>query len=99
MHVRLLGGWGVTTGATSELDPGCFPAPPDALPPLLPPLWYLCCHLCHLVSAVAPAGLYQLGDGTFPGIGLPAVAGSGLVAANTLAGVGQHLRLLDELGV
>eukprot|EP00887_Chlorella_sp_A99_P003175 scaffold9.g3175.t1 len=53
-----------------------------------------------LPGPVTPVpGLYACGDGTFPGIGLPAVAGSGMVAANTLAGVGQHWQLLNELGV
>lgn len=33
------------------------------------------------------------------GIGLPAVAASGAITANSLASVDQHLALLDELGV
>jgi len=37
------------------------------------------------------------GDSTFPGIGLPAVAASGAIAANTLAPLREHLRLLDDL--
>ncbi|KAL4428146.1 hypothetical protein ABPG75_002235 [Micractinium tetrahymenae] len=45
------------------------------------------------------AGLYCCGDFTFPGIGLPAVAASGAITANSLANVDQHLALLDELGV
>lgn len=45
------------------------------------------------------AGLYCCGDFTFPGIGLPAVAASGAITANSLASVDQHLALLDELGV
>ncbi|GAB4384425.1 MAG: NAD(P)/FAD-dependent oxidoreductase [Elainellaceae cyanobacterium] len=40
------------------------------------------------------AGLLCCGDSTFPGIGLPAVAASGMIAANTLASVSQHLSLL-----
>ncbi|MEM8544272.1 MAG: NAD(P)/FAD-dependent oxidoreductase [Cyanobacteria bacterium P01_H01_bin.119] len=43
------------------------------------------------------AGLYCCGDSTFPGIGLPAVAASGMITANTLAPVGQHLELLRSL--
>eukprot|EP00798_Chlamydomonas_sp_ICE-L_P031701 gene31701-6905_t len=39
------------------------------------------------------------GDSTFPGIGVPAVAASGTIAANTLATVAQHKKLLDELGI
>ncbi|MGK7913314.1 MAG: phytoene desaturase family protein [Synechococcus sp.] len=44
-------------------------------------------------------GLYCCGDSTFPGIGLPAVAASGAIAANTIAPVDKHLRLLNELGL
>lgn len=39
------------------------------------------------------------GDSTFPGIGLPAVAASGMIAANTLAPVQAHLQLLTGLTV
>jgi len=41
--------------------------------------------------------LYQCGDSTFPGIGVPAVAGSGMSAANAMTPVGKQLRLLGEL--
>ncbi|KAI8463200.1 MAG: hypothetical protein J3K34DRAFT_527188 [Monoraphidium minutum] len=44
-------------------------------------------------------GLYACGDSTFPGIGLPAVAASGAVCANTLAPLGAHLRMLSSLGL
>lgn len=44
-------------------------------------------------------GLYACGDSTFPGIGLPAVAASGAVCANTLAPLGSHLQLLSSLGL
>ncbi|NEP19193.1 MAG: NAD(P)/FAD-dependent oxidoreductase [Leptolyngbya sp. SIO4C1] len=44
------------------------------------------------------AGLLCCGDSTFPGIGLPAVAASGMIAANTLASVQQQLELLDAIG-
>lgn len=44
-------------------------------------------------------GLYMTGDSTFPGIGLPAVAASGTIAANTLAPVWDHWKLLDEIGL
>jgi carotene isomerase len=43
-------------------------------------------------------GLFLCGDSTFPGIGLPAVAASGMVTANTIAPVEQHLNLLKTLG-
>lgn len=43
------------------------------------------------------SGLICCGDSTFPGIGLPAVAASGMIAANTLASVQQHLAMLAEL--
>lgn len=40
-------------------------------------------------------GLLCCGDSTFPGIGLPAVAASGAIAANTLVPVSKHLELLN----
>lgn len=39
------------------------------------------------------------GDFSFPGIGLPAVAASGAVTANSLVSVAQHEALLTELGL
>lgn len=42
-------------------------------------------------------GLICCGDSTFPGIGLPAVAVSGMIAANTLAPVSKHLEILREI--
>ena len=44
------------------------------------------------------AGLFCCGDSTFPGIGIPAVAASGMVAANTLAPLNQHLAMLEAIG-
>lgn len=44
-------------------------------------------------------GLYCCGDTTFPGIGLPAVAASGAMVANTLSPLWAHWQLLDEIGV
>lgn len=49
--------------------------------------------------AMPISGLYCVGDSTFPGIGLPAVAASGAICANTLASVQQHKSLLAELGI
>lgn len=43
-------------------------------------------------------GLMCCGDSTFPGIGLPAVAASGLIAANTLAPLQKHLEMLNDSG-
>ena len=43
-------------------------------------------------------GLLCCGDSTFPGIGLPAVAASGAIAANSVASVEQHLQLLRDTG-
>jgi len=43
-------------------------------------------------------GLLCCGDSTFPGIGLPAVAASGAIAANTVADVSQHLQFLRDVG-
>ncbi|MEM6451180.1 MAG: NAD(P)/FAD-dependent oxidoreductase [Cyanobacteria bacterium P01_D01_bin.105] len=44
-------------------------------------------------------GLLCCGDSTFPGIGLPAVAASGMIAAHTLVPVSQHQRVLDRLSL
>ncbi len=44
-------------------------------------------------------GLMACGDSTFPGIGLPAVAASGAICANTLAPVWAHWKMLDEIKV
>jgi phytoene dehydrogenase-like protein len=44
-------------------------------------------------------GLYCCGDSRFPGIGLPAVAASGAITANTLVPAWDHIKLLDELAV
>lgn len=43
-------------------------------------------------------GLLCCGDSTFPGIGLPAVAASGMITANTLAPVTKHLAMLQDIG-
>ena len=45
------------------------------------------------------SGLLCCGDSTFPGIGLPAVAASGAIAANTLAPIDKHLKMLKDLGI
>ncbi|MGC1305677.1 MAG: NAD(P)/FAD-dependent oxidoreductase [Phormidesmis sp.] len=42
-------------------------------------------------------GLLCCGDSTFPGIGLPAVAASGMMAAHSLISVGQHQKTLEEV--
>ncbi len=42
-------------------------------------------------------GLWCCGDSTFPGIGVPAVAVSGMVAANSLVSVSQHQGLIDQI--
>ncbi len=42
-------------------------------------------------------GLYCCGDSTFPGIGVPAVAASGMIVANSLASVDKHLDLLKVI--
>jgi len=42
-------------------------------------------------------GLMCCGDSCFPGIGVPAVAASGLTAANSLVPVEKHLALLREM--
>ena len=44
-------------------------------------------------------GLWCCRDSTFLGIGLPAVAASGMISTNSLASVWQHLELLQDLGI
>lgn len=41
--------------------------------------------------------LYHCGDSTFPGIGVPAVAGSGIAVANSIAPLAKHRKLLEEM--
>ncbi|KAF5192574.1 Prolycopene isomerase protein [Thalictrum thalictroides] len=43
--------------------------------------------------------LYCCGDSTFPGIGVPAVAASGAIVANSLVSVSEHSQLLDAIGI
>ena len=42
-------------------------------------------------------GLFCVGDSTFPGIGMPAVAASGLICAASLSSVQDHWRMLDKI--
>ncbi|MEL6495216.1 MAG: NAD(P)/FAD-dependent oxidoreductase [Cyanobacteria bacterium J06623_7] len=42
------------------------------------------------------SGLLCCGDSTFPGIGIPAVAASGAIAANTIAPLPKHLEILKS---
>jgi phytoene dehydrogenase-like protein len=42
-------------------------------------------------------GLLVTGDSVFPGIGLPAVAASGIIAANSLVSIQDHCKLLEKL--
>jgi len=44
-------------------------------------------------------GLYRVGDSCAPGIGVPAVAGSGILCANTLVSIWSHLALLKSLSL
>lgn len=48
-------------------------------------------------STTPLAGLLCCGDSTFPGIGIPAVAASGAIAANTIAPLSKHLEILNQL--
>ncbi|MBW4525642.1 MAG: NAD(P)/FAD-dependent oxidoreductase [Phormidium tanganyikae FI6-MK23] len=43
------------------------------------------------------ANLYRVGDSTMPGIGVPAVAASGILCANTIVDPAQTLELVDLL--
>ena len=45
-------------------------------------------------STTPLSGLLCCGDSTFPGIGIPAVAASGAIAANTIAPLPKHLEVL-----
>jgi len=52
----------------------------------------------ELVGSTTPIdGLLACGDTCFPGIGLPGVAASGTIAANTMVNVGKQLELMNEL--
>ncbi len=48
-------------------------------------------------STTPLSGLLCCGDSTFPGIGIPAVAASGAIAANTIAPLQKHLAVLNSL--
>eukprot|EP00173_Palmaria_palmata_P003339 Plantae.Rhodophyta-Palmaria_palmata.ctg3484.p1 GENE.Plantae.Rhodophyta-Palmaria_palmata.ctg3484~~Plantae.Rhodophyta-Palmaria_palmata.ctg3484.p1 ORF type:complete len:107 (+),score=11.47 Plantae.Rhodophyta-Palmaria_palmata.ctg3484:39-359(+) len=43
------------------------------------------------------SGLLRVGDSVFPGIGVPAAAASGIIAATSLVGVSSHNRLVDRV--
>ncbi|NMG06328.1 carotene isomerase [Brasilonema sp. UFV-L1] len=49
-------------------------------------------------SSTPIPGLLCCGDSTFPGIGLPAVAASGMMTANTLAPLHKHVQMLQDIG-
>jgi phytoene dehydrogenase-like protein len=44
-------------------------------------------------------GLMGCGDSYLPGIGVPAAAASGMIAANSLVPVQEHMKLLMKLNV
>ena len=48
-------------------------------------------------STTPLSGLLCCGDSTFPGIGIPAVAASGAIAANTIAPINKHLEMLQSI--
>ena len=48
-------------------------------------------------STTPLSGLLCCGDSTFPGIGIPAVAASGVIAANTIAPINKHLEMLQSI--
>ena len=48
-------------------------------------------------AATPVPGLLHCGDSTFPGIGVPSAAGSGMNAANTLVSPFEQLQLMGEL--
>ena len=44
-------------------------------------------------------GLFGCGDSYMPGIGVPAAAASGMICANTLVSVPEHLSLLRKMAL
>ena len=44
-------------------------------------------------------GLWRVGDGAFPGIGVPAVAASGMITAHSILDVQAHWANLDKLRI
>lgn len=42
-------------------------------------------------------GFFCCGDSTFPGIGMPAVAASGMICANSIVSVAKHWSMLDRI--
>lgn len=44
-------------------------------------------------------GFFRCGDSTNPGIGVPAVAASGAMAANAIMSIQDHWRLLDRIRI
>lgn len=44
-------------------------------------------------------GLYRCGDSCAPGIGVPAAAASGMIAANTLMPVWSQISMMDAMGL
>ena len=44
-------------------------------------------------------GFYVCGDSTFPGIGMPAVAASGMITAHSIVDVATHWGNLDKLRI
>mmetsp|Transcript_6409 Transcript_6409/g.12804 ORF Transcript_6409/g.12804 Transcript_6409/m.12804 type:complete len:487 (-) Transcript_6409:142-1602(-) len=44
-------------------------------------------------------GLWRVGDSVVPGIGVPAVVGSGVICANTMVPLHHHIHLLDRLAL
>ncbi len=50
-------------------------------------------------STTPLSGLLCCGDSTFPGIGIPAVAASGAIAANTIAPLSKHLEVLKTIKI
>ncbi|CAN8064300.1 unnamed protein product [Agarophyton chilense] len=46
-----------------------------------------------------PKGFCCVGDGVFPGVGVPAVAGSAWIVANGIVSVGEQVELLKKIGL
>ena len=59
-------------------------------------LLQMCC-VCPEMRCILTPGLYQVGDSTAPGIGVPAVAASGMICANTIVPFSEHSALLQDM--
>ena len=61
-------------------------------------MWQVCAAKGQLPGQRTSCdGFLVCGDSTFPGIGMPAVAASGMIAAHTVLSVAQHWENLNKI--